>query len=97
MKPRIDPGPLAEMRALGGNWYAYQNHDLGHPEAGRIAFLKYGEDCGCATPPPHYPDTPEIGLGWRYLPIGQVDLDAAEIRAATPKKGDPTCDESKSN
>jgi hypothetical protein len=57
----------------GQRWAAYQNHDLGHPDIGRLAFLKVGPGCTFPTPPERRPDTPDL-IGWRYLHVGFVDL-----------------------
>lgn len=55
-------------------WYAYQNHDLGHPDIGRTAFLAVGSQNTFKTPPKNYPDSQATGLGWRYVLVGQVDM-----------------------
>lgn len=57
-----------------GVWVAFQNHDLGSAQVGRTAFMVVGPDNTYKTIPSHYPDTPSVGLGWRYLPVGFVDL-----------------------
>ena len=61
----IDPEALATMRERGGDWYAYRNADLGHPEIGRLKFLKCGPGCTLVEPPQKLPD---MGgeINWRY-------------------------------
>lgn len=59
-------------------WYTYQNHDLGSYEVGMVRFLLVGPHSTFHEPPKRYPDT-HLGLGWRYLLVGQVDLDAGRI------------------
>lgn len=65
----------------GTTWYAYQNHDLGHYNVGHLQFLAVGPGCTFKTPPERYPDT-KHGLGWRYVLVGTVDLDAGTIKEA---------------
>ena len=79
----VGPSPktLAKLRDLGDRgqrWYAYQNHDLGSREIGRLRFLKVGPDCTFRVPPDRYPDTPEV-IGWRYLLVGIVNLETGKI------------------
>lgn len=76
------PEALKQMRERGGNWAAYENHDLGHPDLGHLRFLKYGPDCTLKEPPARYPDTSE-GIGWRYVYIGTVNLESGEITPET--------------
>jgi hypothetical protein len=61
---------LAKMRKRGGDWFAYQNHELGHPGLGHLQFMQCGKGCTYETPPGSYPEA----LGWRYLPVGKVNL-----------------------
>jgi hypothetical protein len=70
---------LAQMRERGGEWFAYQNHDLGHPDIGHLSFLQCGEGRTFVTPPERRPDFPGGSLGWRYLLAGKVDLETGEI------------------
>jgi hypothetical protein len=74
----IDPITLALMQSRGGEWYAYQNHDLGHPQLGHLKFLKCGPDCTCKHPPQYMPDT-ETEINWRYILVGKVDLSLGRI------------------
>lgn len=66
------------MRDRPGTWAAYENHDLGHPNLGHLRFLKYGPDCTLKEPPEKYPDT-SLGIGWRYVYIGTVNLETGEV------------------
>ena len=77
----IDPEVLAKLQAQhksGCAWVAYQNHDLGHHDVGGIRFLLTGPGATFAAPPPRSPDT-HFGLGWRYLPVGTVNLETGRI------------------
>lgn len=74
---------LAQMREnrSGGEWYAYQNQDLGHPQLGHLRFLKVGENCTYKVPPKRYPDIQGANgcIGWRYGLVGKVDLGTGKI------------------
>lgn len=70
---------LSAMRERGGNWAVYENHDLSSANVGHMQFLKYGEGCTYAEAPAKYPDSAH-GLGWRYVYVGTVDLEAGMIR-----------------
>ena len=76
----IDPEALQQMRDRGGDWAAYQNQDLSHPDVGRLAFLQHGPWNTFKEPPKQYPDTHHVGLGWRYRLIGTVDLESGEVK-----------------
>ena len=78
MNNRPTPEALQAMRDRKGTWAAYENHDLGHPDAGHLRFLKYGADCTLKEPPLRYPDTSEA-IGWRYQYIGTVNLETGEV------------------
>lgn len=61
---------LRALVATGRHVAVYENHDLGHYELGRLVFLTYGgDDSTFAEPPACAPDSPQYGLGWRYLPV----------------------------
>lgn len=62
-------------------WACYENHDLGHPDAGNLRFLAVGPDCTLKEAPPGYPDT-HLGIGWRYRHIGWVDLAQGTVTEA---------------
>ena len=76
----IDLDALQTMKDRGGEWYAYQNMALDSADAGRIAFLQCGEGRTFTTPPDKHPDGTSIGPGWKYLHVGQVDLETGEIK-----------------
>lgn len=47
----------------GDDILIFENNDLGHPELGRRLTMPWAS----ADPlPPHGPDNPSIGFGWRY-------------------------------
>jgi hypothetical protein len=74
---KIDEEILPRMRdeaSAQDVWYAYQNHDLGHFDVGRLAFLVCGPSRTHREPPGCYPDTSSLGFGWRYTLVGRVDL-----------------------
>lgn len=71
---------LRVLRERGGRWAAYQNADLGHPDVGRLQFLKVGPDCTFDTPPAQAPDSNTLGFGWRYWYVGMVDLGDGTIK-----------------
>lgn len=75
MDVTIDPEVLEAMRANaeGGEWYAYQNMDMCSSLLGHVQFLKCGPTCTHKTPPSKMADT-HHGLGWRYWPVGKVNL-----------------------
>lgn len=79
---RPDASALEAMRERGGTWAAYQNHDMGHRDLGGLAFLKIGPGCTNVTAPKHYPDGTSVGMGWRYLFAGYVNLETGAIDAA---------------
>lgn len=74
----IDPETLEQMRARGGTWASYQNHDASSRLYGHRQFLQVGPGCTHAVPPEHMPDT-SLGFGWRYLFEGLVDLVAGVV------------------
>jgi len=74
----VHEDPLSQMRERGGDWYAYQNHDMGHPELGHLAFMKCGPGCTFEEPPGKHPDTPGK-IMWRYVLVGRVDLDEGKV------------------
>lgn len=86
------PGNVAleHMRKRGGTWAAFQNCNLGHYDLGRLAFLQYGPTCGYPVPPPRYPDCAVIGVGWRYLHVGYVNLTSGEIEETEQPVAAPT-------
>jgi hypothetical protein len=79
----IHPESLAQMRKRGGRWAAFENHDLSSSNPGHLQFIKYGPGCTHETPPKRCPDT-DAGLGWRYVPVGFVDLATGTIVETEP-------------
>lgn len=77
----IDPEALDAMRERGGEWFAYRNEDIGHPDQGRLTFLKAGLGCTFEEPPEQAPDSPDIGFGWRYRLCGKVNTADGSIQA----------------
>lgn len=74
----IYPEALATMRERGGGtWAAYQNHDLSSQNVGLLKFLKYGEGCTFAEPPPSV-------FHWSYLIVGTVDLERGVVVPCDP-------------
>lgn len=82
---RPTPQALQAMRDRPGTWAAYQNMDLGHPDAGHMRFLKVGPECTLKTAPPRYPDTSDT-IGWRYLYLGMVNLETGVVDVAEKKE-----------
>ncbi len=72
------PGALAMMRERGGNWFAYQSHDMSSVTLGDIQFLQCGPGRTYTDPPARMPDT-QHSIGWRYLLVGRVDMETGEI------------------
>ena len=78
MKYSASKEALETMQSIGGQWFAYQNVDLGHPELGHLTFLKCGKDCTFPIPPKVHPDTNKA-IMWRYHLIGEVDLGTGTV------------------
>lgn len=75
---KVNPEQLDQMKYSGGTWVAYQNQAMDSAGLGHIIFLKVGEDCTHKTPPKHAPDG-AYGTGWKYLPIGTVNLETGVV------------------
>jgi hypothetical protein len=69
---------LRERLKLGQQWFAYQNHAMDSESLGEIQFLCCGPDCTFAEPPQRMPDS-HLGVGWKYLLVGTVNLETGEI------------------
>jgi len=69
---------LRQMCERGGKWFAYQNHALDSASLGDLQFLQVGPDKTFKEPPERMPDTPH-SIGWRYVRVGVVDLEAGKI------------------
>lgn len=76
---KAEPEALALMAERGGDWYAYQNQDLGHPELGHLKFLQCGSGRTFVEPPKRHPDTADGAINWRYWLVGKVDLKTGDI------------------
>jgi len=77
---KIEDEPLRAMRERGGDWYAYQNHAMDSAGLGHIQFLRCGQGCTHTEPPSRMPDT-QFGMGWKYVPVGKVNLTTGKIEA----------------
>ncbi len=84
-------GALAKMRKRGGRWAAYQNHELGHPGLGHLQFLQYGKGCTYVGLPKTYPMDKDA-LGWRYLLVGLVNIEAGLIEIGFDEEDARECD-----
>jgi hypothetical protein len=80
---KIDDEALAQMKERGGTWAVYQNIALDSANMGHLQFLKVGEGCTFTTPPKRYPKDNEHGMGWRYVHVGMVNLEAGDIKKET--------------
>ena len=74
------PEALEKMRKRGGKWAAYQNHDMGSASLGHLQFLNVGEGCTFTEAPERMPDS-HLGIGWRYVLVGFVNLETGAIEA----------------
>ena len=74
----------------GESWIGvFENHDLGHPDAGRrVAFCFDVDDWDKGTTTTHAPDHKEIGLGWRYLLISKHRTVEGALKAMTEDRCD---------
>ena len=81
----ISPQALKHMRTQKGNWAVYQNQDLNSFAVEVCMFLNWGPNCANKTAPRVMPDG-DWGPGWRYVYIGEVDLEKGEI--VTTKRGE---------
>lgn len=79
--PTISSEALETMRSRGGDWFAFQSHDMSSATLGDLQFLQCGPECTYKTPPERMPDT-QHGLGWRFLLVGKVNLESGEIEKA---------------
>lgn len=77
----IHPTVLQTLRERGGDWYAYQSMDMSSRTLGDLQFLQVGPERTHKTPPARMPDT-QAGLGWRFLLVGKVNLEAGTIEEA---------------
>ena len=75
---KIGPEALQQMRDRGGDWFAYQSHDMSSRTLGDLQFLQCGEGRTYKEPPARMPDTAHA-IGWRYLFVGKVNIESGEI------------------
>jgi hypothetical protein len=69
---------LRERLKPGQTWFAYQNHAMDSSSLGHLQFLCCGPSCTFTEPPARMPDS-HLGIGWRYLLVGRVDMGTGEI------------------
>tara|TARA_Y100000310_G_C20093943_1_gene539567 strand:- start:206 stop:445 length:240 start_codon:yes stop_codon:yes gene_type:complete len=70
---------LTTMQERGGQWAAYCNQDMGHPDLGHLQFLRFGAGCTFTeAPKPKLPDTPSA-INWRYQYVGTVNLETGKV------------------
>jgi hypothetical protein len=69
---------LRERLKPGQTWFAFQNHPMDSADLGRLQFLCCGSGCTFTDPPARMPDS-HLGIGWRYLLVGKVDMETGEI------------------
>jgi len=69
---------LRERLKPDQTWFAYQNHAMDSSNLGHLQFLCCGPGCTFSEPPARMPDS-HLGIGWRYLLVGRVDMSTGEI------------------
>lgn len=69
---------LRERLKPGQQWFAYQNHAMDSASLGRLQFLCCGPGCTFEKPAQRMPDS-HLGIGWKYLLVGRVNLASGEI------------------
>jgi hypothetical protein len=77
--PKISPEALATMCERGGEWFAYQSHDMSSRTLGDLQFLQCGLGRTYSEPPARMPDTAQ-SINWRYMLAGEVNLETGEIQ-----------------
>lgn len=89
-------GMMRDQKAGNAEWFTYQNHDLGSSQVGHLQFLQCGPNCTYKEAPKKMPDS-HLGIGWRYLLVGKVDLDSGGIvpLESTQVNGSPSDDRRK--
>lgn len=55
----------------------FTNQDLGHGALGHVLTMPWYSNLEEHPLPPHAPDHPAIGLGWRYLPTHIITKESA--------------------
>jgi hypothetical protein len=79
---------LAKMRyhiqaAPKSNFVAFQSMDMSSETLGDVVFIRIGEDSTLKVIPPQAPDG-QWGLGWRYKPVGYINLETGKIVTERP-------------
>jgi len=69
---------LRERLKPGQTWFVYQNHAMDSASLGHLQFLCCGPGCTFPDPPQRMPDS-HLGIGWRYLLVGEVDFETGQI------------------
>ncbi len=82
--PEASPEAVEAMQKSPYNypdtrWAAYENHALDSATAGELRFLAVGPRNTYQVAPDRYPDSPQLGVGWRYVHVGWVDLATGTI------------------
>lgn len=81
MSEKVHPDALASMKAQGAattRWAVYRNMAMDSSTLGHLQFLAIGPDNTLKQPPPRYPDS-HLGLGWKYLFVGWINLETGEV------------------
>jgi hypothetical protein len=60
-------------------WAAFENHALDSSTCGELRFLAVGPQNTCSEAPDRYPDTQQLGVGWKFVHIGWVNLETGDI------------------
>jgi hypothetical protein len=91
LSERYEPEDMAEIVGKLNAWLArgdgvavYENHDLGHPELGRIVCLSFGSTGAVfeGEPPSRMPDLPQL-IGWRYQLVGTYRGELLPLKEAS--------------
>lgn len=72
MKVQVAKETVDVLKSRGGTWGVYENQAFDSASAGHIKFLRVGEGCTYAEPPPKLPDT-DSAINWRYILVGIVE------------------------
>jgi hypothetical protein len=60
-------------------WAAYENHALDSATCGELRFLAVGPQNTYTDAPDRYPDSTQLGVGWKFVHIGWVHLESGTI------------------
>lgn len=78
---------MNERTKPGDRWAVYENHAMDSAFAGNLNFLQIGPTRTFKKAPERMPDS-NLGIGWKYVFIGWVDLESGEI---LPKEEEDRC------